>query len=239
MAKTKFKNIVFLRIVRKIITISGFFFIVCTLVSLTSWPFWGYYWLGTSKSEISREPTQIILLGGGGMPSESNLMRSWYTAQAAKKFPESEVIIAMPGNLTDSLSTPQLMKKELEIRGVKNQILFEPLGTNTRSQALNCKRIIKMQSSVLLISSPEHMRRAVMCFEKAGFEKINALPAFENAVEADLRFNDDELGGNTVFVPDVGNNINMRYQLWNHLKYEILIAREMVALTYYWIRGWI
>ena len=96
-----------------------------------------------------------------------------------------------------------------------------------------------MQSPILLVTSPEHMRRSVLCFHKVGFEKVGALPAFENAVEADLSFNDDELGGNKVLMPDVGQSINMRYQLWNHLKYEILIVRETVALIYYKMRGWI
>ncbi len=96
-----------------------------------------------------------------------------------------------------------------------------------------------MQDPILLVTSPEHMRRAVLAFKKVGFEKVNALPAFENAAEADFSFTDDELGGSTIMLPDVGNNINMRYQMWNHLKYEILIAREMVALTYYELRGWI
>jgi hypothetical protein len=83
------------------------------------------------------------------------------------------------------------------------------------------------------------MRRAVLCFQKAGFEKVNGLPAFENALEADLTFTDDELGGNKTGVPDVGKSINARYQVWNHLKYEILIAREIAALSYYRLRGWI
>jgi len=138
------------------------------------------------------------------------------------------------------LSTPQRMKKELEIRGIAgDKIQFENEGTNTRAQALNCQRLVKMQSPVLLVTSPEHMRRSVLCFQKVGFEKVNALPAFENAVEADLSFDDDKLGGRRTLVPDVGESINMRYQLWNHLKYEILIAREMMALTYYKLRGWI
>ena len=56
---------------------------------------------------------------------------------------------------------------------------------------------------------------------------------------ADFSFKDDELGGNTTLVPDVGKSMNMRYQLWNHMKYEILIVRELVALGYYKLRGWI
>jgi uncharacterized SAM-binding protein YcdF (DUF218 family) len=240
MAKTNFKSIYFLRLLRNLLVLIGFFFLICVILALTSAPFWGYHWLGTSKSELSWEPRTIVLLGGGGMPSQSNLMRSWYVDKAARSFPNANIIIAMPGDLSDSLSTPQLMKKELMIRGIKsNKINFEPEATNTRAQALNCQGLIKMQTPVLLVTSPEHMRRSVLCFRKAGFEKVNALPAFENAAEADFSFKDDDLGGNKIMVPDVGQNINVRYQLWNHLKYEILIAREIVAITYYKLRGWI
>ncbi len=240
MNRIKTKSIYFLRLLRTIFTLIGIFFSICVLLALTSAPFWGYYWLGTSKSELNEKPATIVLLGGGGMPSRSALMRSWYVEKASKSFPDANIVIAMPGDLTDSLSTPVLMKKELVIRGINpSKIGFENKGTNTRAQALNCQRIIKMQSPILLVTSPEHMRRAVLSFRKAGFEKINALPAFENATEADLSFDDDKLGGRKTIVPDVGKSINMRYQLWNHLKYEILIARELVALSYYRVRGWI
>ena len=83
------------------------------------------------------------------------------------------------------------------------------------------------------------MRRAVLCFRKIGFEKVNALPAFENAAEADFSFIDKELGGRQTMIPDVGSNTQVRYQVWTHLKYEILIAREIIAIGYYWLRGWI
>ena len=60
------------------------------------------------------------------MPSQSNLMRSWFTAKAARSFPGCEVYIVMPGDLTDSLSTPEKMKDELVLRGVNpEKIRFE------------------------------------------------------------------------------------------------------------------
>lgn len=236
----KSKSIVFLRILRNIVCVVGIFFLLCVVLALTEKPFWGYYWLGTSKTEMKWKPEVIIVLGGGGMPSQSNLMRGWYAASAANSFPEAKVILSMPGDISDSLSTPRLMKKELILRNVvPENILFESQGTNTRAQALNCADIITKNTSVLLVTSPEHMRRAVLCFRKAGFQKVNGLPAFENALEGDLKFDDDKLGGNKTLVPDVGENINARYQLWNHLKYEILIAREITALAYYRLRGWI
>lgn len=240
MSRIKSQRIYFLKFFRNVFAIIGLFFAVCVVLALTEQPFWGFHWLGTSKSELRWKPETIILLGGGGMPSESNLMRSWYAEKAGKSFPDAALVIAIPGDITDTLSTPQLLKKELVLRGVNSKsIRFENEATNTRAQALNCQRTIKMQSPILLVTSPEHARRSVLCFQKAGFEKVNCLPAFENALEADLTFNDNILGGNKTILPDVGNNTNMRYQLWNHLKYEILIAREMMALAYYKLRGWI
>ena len=186
MNKIKIKSIYFLRLARNLFALIGIFFSICVLLALTAQPFWGYYWLGTSKSELKWEPQYIVLLGGGGMPSQSALMRSWYVENAAKSFPNANIIIAMPGDLEDSLSTPLRIKKELEIRGITDDnIQFENEGTNTRAQALNCQRLVKMQSPILLVTSPEHMRRSILCFQKVGFEKVNALPAFENAVEAD------------------------------------------------------
>jgi len=240
MTKTKSKSIHFLRIVRIFFILPGILFLGFIVLAFTSLPYWGIHWLGASKSELTQTPKTIILMGGGGMPSESNLMRSWYVSKAVESFPNAEVLIAMPGEISDSLSTPQKMKNELVQRGVETgQIYFESDGTNTRSQALNCKKRLNINQSILLVTSPEHARRSVLAFQKVGFTAVNALPAFEDAAEADFSFDDDELGGNKKLIPNVGNNISVRYKLWDYLKYEITIAREFTALTYYKLRGWI
>ena len=221
----------------------GVLFMGILILSFTSLPYWGYYWLGTSQSEITGKPDYIILLGGGGMPSESSLMRAFFVHRAAVELPESLIVISIPGNPADSASTARQVAAELTGKGIDPQrILYEELGTNTRSEALHLQQFNGeklTEKSILLVTSPEHMRRAVLVFRKAGFSRVNALPAFENAIEADLFFEDDSLGGNKTLVPDIGGNKSVRYQFWNHLKYEILIAREMAALGYYKLRGWI
>jgi uncharacterized SAM-binding protein YcdF (DUF218 family) len=184
-----------------------------------------------------------VLLGGGGMPSESNLMRAFFVFRAAVESPESRIVISIPGDASDSTCTARLVAAELISKGIDaKRIFYEGFGTNTRSQALNLKQFnseMLSDQSILLVTSPEHMRRAVLVFKKAGFSHLSALPAFENALEADLVFKDDELGGNQLPVPNIGNHTSVRYQFWNHLKYEILIAREISALGYYKLRGWI
>ncbi|MFY9151963.1 MAG: YdcF family protein [Prolixibacteraceae bacterium] len=242
MAKSSFFNRI-INFLRKLIWIFGAFFLVLLVLSFTNLPFWGYYWLGTSESKIAERPDFIVLLGGGGMPSESNLMRAFFVHRAAAKSPDSRIIITIPGDTADTSSTARLVANELIVKGIeRNRIYYEELGKNTRSQALKLQTFHAenlINKPILLVTSPEHMRRAVLTFRKAGFKRVSALPAFENALEADLVFKDDELGGNKVLIPDVGGNTTVRYQFWNHLKYEILIAREIAALGYYKLRGWI
>lgn len=228
---------------RKLLLSSGIFFLIILILSFTTLPFWGYHWLGTSESKMAGKPDYIVLLGGGGMPSESNLMRAWFVCRAASEFTDSKIIISIPGDTSDRNSTARLVAEELVQKGIsRSRILYEETGTNTRSQAL---QLVSFDGenlyakSILLVSSPEHMRRAVLTFRKAGFTSVSALPAFENALEANLLFSEKELGGSKMPVPDIGNNTTVRYQFWNHLKYEILIARELAALTYYKLKGWI
>jgi uncharacterized SAM-binding protein YcdF (DUF218 family) len=242
MAKPNFVHR-FLKVFRILLLTSGLLFMIILILSFTTLPYWGYYWLGTSQSKITEKPDYIILLGGGGMPSESSLMRAFFVHRAAVESPESQIVISIPGNPQDSMSTARLVAEELISKGIDRQrILYEQIGTNTRSEALQLKQFNSEKltdKSILLVTSPEHMRRAVLVFRKAGFTRVNALPAFENAIEANLFFEDDKLGGNRTLVPDIGGNTEVRYQFWNHLKYEILIAREMAALGYYKLRGWI
>lgn len=228
---------------RWILMISGGVLLFSVLLSFTSLPFWTYYWLGTSESKITEKPDYIILLGGGGMPSESNLMRAYYTFQAAQQSPESKIIISIPGDTTDTKSAVSLVARELIQKGIdRKRILFESVGTNTRMEGLCIEKIVgdgKISKSFLIVTSPEHMRRSVKVFRKIGFKRLNAFPAFERALEASLIFRDSELGGRKILAPEIGGSVTVRYQFWNHLKYEILVGRELTALAYYKLRGWI
>ena len=126
------------RILKYILIFFGCVFLVLFIFCFTSGPFWTWYYMSTKYAGIHRPPGVIVILGGGGMPSESGLMRCWYGAQAANYFYRAKVIVALPGDTTDSLSSVCLMKKELVLRGVAaERISFEATGTNTRAEAIN------------------------------------------------------------------------------------------------------
>ncbi len=217
---------------------TGIVFLVLLMLSFTSLPFWMYYALGSVKTDYSGEPDYIVVMGGGGMPSASGLMRTYKAAEEAALYPEAPVIIALPGDVEDTSSSIWLMKDELVLRGVHPaKVLFEPKGTNTRMQALDIEEMIGADAPILLITSPEHMWRSVKAFQKLGFQSVYSRPSFEKALEADLFFKDDELGGNRF--PAVGDKLGLRYQFWNHLQYQIIVYREYVAIVYYKMKGWI
>jgi uncharacterized SAM-binding protein YcdF (DUF218 family) len=238
--------------------VMGLIFTIMIVLACTSAPFWIWYNLGVKQAGIHRPPDFIVVMGGGGMPSESGLMRCWYASEVANHFTRARIIIALPGDVTDSLSSVNQMKREMVLRGIAgDRIFLEDSGTNTRAEALNVFKIISniqksrvtrhaspdlsrvtRHVSLLIVTSPEHLCRAVLTFKKAGFMKVDGVPAFEKTIEADLNFNAGKLGARS-WVPDVGRNITLRYEFWVHMEYEFLLLRECLALAYYKLQGWV
>lgn len=217
----------------------GVIFIGIIILSFTTAPFWMYHGLGVCSEKLKTEPKYIVVMSGGGIPSESGLMRTYKAAELAKKFEDAKLIVTMPGDTLDTLSSAYLMKQELVLRGVSDdRIMFENIGTNTRSQALEVKKMINNNEPTLIVTSPEHMYRSVQTFKKVGFKNISGEAAFPMPVEAPFLFNDKDLGGNDV-VPNIGNNTQIRYQFWGHLKLQIVVYREYVAILFYKMKGWI
>lgn len=215
--------------------------LVMLILSLTSLPFWADYHLGIAAGSLEEDPELIIVLGGSGMPSPNGLIRTYYGAEAALLYPEAKVVIALPGDTLDGNSSIRLMAEEMILRGVdSNRIIFENEGTNTRWEALNVKNKLypNTNPAILLVSSPAHMYRSVKTFQKAGFEKVGGLPSFSRANEMTLAFDAEQLGGNKNF-PDIGNQLSLRYTIWTRLHIQINVLREYMAISYYWLMGWI
>ncbi|MDR2971907.1 MAG: YdcF family protein [Bacteroidales bacterium] len=220
----------------KVIFISGgclLFLII--ILALTPAPFYMYYHLGTDSNCLknSFHPHYIVMLGGAGMPSQGNLMRLHYTAKYAQS--NTEIVILHP---KDSLCQKE-MEKELIAKGIHSEkITFITEGSNTHSQILQLKNTKPelLHQSLLVITSPEYLKRTVKCFTKLGFTSVCGKGAFEATVDFDLSLLGKKLEGNEI-VPLV-ESTNLRYTFWNYLKLEIDCFREYTALAYYKIKGW-
>jgi len=228
------------KIIKYILISIACFVVLMFIFAFTSGPFWIYHWLGTKNMSSVQSPKALVLLSGGGVPSEDGLYRIYRAAQAARQFKHTPLIIAMPGDTSDMHSSIMLSKNELELRGIEpHRIFFENAGKNTRSQALEIMRKFPglRDDSIVIITAPAHIRRAVLTFEKAGFSYVGSYPTFERVIESDLYFEGEDLGGSRI-VPDLGGSVNLRYRFWGHLKLEIDIIRELMAMGYYEIKGW-
>lgn len=236
--KFRLKRLV-IRILRNIFIGLGVFFLIMIILSFTTLPFWMYFHLGSSTNTFNENPDYIVALGGGGIPSESGLMRTYKTAQVSRKYPDAKIIIALPGDTSEPTSSINLMRHDVIAKGVDSlKIILEPVGLNTRMQALQILKLINPNSKLIIVTSPEHMYRATHVFIKVGMENTQGESAFEQAIESALLYDDNELGGNK-YILDIGDNTQLRYQFWNHFKYQITVYREYLAIAYYKLKGWI
>lgn len=240
-----------IRTARFLLIFLGLLMAVLLIAAFTTLPFHIWYRMSLKEAGVHRPPQYIVLLGGSGMPGHANLIRTWYAAKAARYFTQAKVIVALPGDRRDPQSTLNRVKEELVLRGVApERILFEDSGANTRAEALCTLNRLKewnrgevacpdpKSAALLIVTSPEHLLRAVRSYRKAGFTRVDGLPAFEATLESEAAFNALKLGGRR-FVPDVGENLSLRYHFWTQLGYELLIIRELTALTYYQAMGWL
>ena len=226
------------KIARWILIFMGIIFVTAIILSFTDQPYWAYYWLGTHNTGTKEDPNLIVLLGGGGMPSPDGLIRAYYTAEVACEFEYAKIIIALPPDTAKHEKSPELMlAKELMIRGIdSNRIEFERNGYNTFSQAQYIADEFNNIDTVVirLVTSPENMYRSVMTFRKAGFKKVGGNASFEKAIEEEML-----LKRRNKATGLEAKQLNLRYNMWNYLKYEIIVAREYTAIAYYKLRGWI
>ena len=229
------------RFVKALLIAAGIVAIGLVALCFTPAPWHLYHWLGNDPFALDRDPDYIVIMGGGGIPSESGLMRTYEGAVAAKLFPHAKIIVALPSDSKTKFDDAYRMRHELVIRGIKTKRVAHDLkGRNTREQALDVSKMIDPESNtVLLVTSPEHVKRALKAFRKAGGKNIAGRPAYQASIDLDLLYQADSLGGSSIPMPDVGEQLMLRYTFWNNVRYLSDSARELFALGYYWLKGWI
>lgn len=229
----------FKRALRIFFTALGVIWSVLLLLALTPVPYYMHYNLGKDPNQHHEAqdffPEYIVMFGGAGMPSESNLIRLYYTAEHALHF-HKPVILVHP---KDSVCQMQ-MKRFLVSQGVdEDSVHFMTEGSNTRSQVIAIiDRFPDLADTpILVITAPENMRRTIKCLNKAGFLQAKGSAAREAAVDFNLSLNEQDLKGNESV--HTVESTNIRYTFWNYMKLEITCFREYFALSYYKLKGWI
>jgi len=225
---------------RGLFALAGMTWFAFLLLPLTPYPWRWYAQLGQPEPS-SGVPEVLVMMGGGGIPSESGLMRSWKTAEAAGEYPDARIIIAIPREPGELPPGP--IERELLMRGVAPERLErEPQGRNTREQAMEVVAMLRAADGTLpkigLITSPEHMKRTWLSFKRAGAGELVAIPSWPEAIQADLSYDAAELGGSPVGTV-VGSSNLIKYKYFDNLGILNRCVREWFALLYYRLMGWI
>jgi len=219
---------------------------LCVQIGLgfTSLPYRMRMWLEGDTGLPDEPPTHIVVLGGGEMPSRTALLRTYWGARFAERYPEARILVALPVDGPPGTSSVEGMRDELVLRGVAaDRIDLETRGRSTREQAVEALALLGPEARVLLVSSAEHLRRARAAFLKTGFADVHAAPAVESQREARMRFDpppppDPSAPRPTPFPTDLGNHLTFRYAFWNQQIYLLESLRELTALAWYRLRGW-
>lgn len=234
-----FRGIV-IKSLKIIIMLSGIVSLTMLLLSFTPLPYSVYHWLGTHNAKLEQPPDYIVVMGAGGMPGPGGLMRSHFAAEAAQLYPESGIIIALPYDTSDFYNS-DAYRMQLAIAGSTidiSRFIFETVGTNTHTQACEIWKLLedRENKSLLIVSSPEHIRRCILTFRKCGFQHVGGLPTFEAALSDDLLLTENERRKK---IQEIGRSVSVRYDMWNYLILEIAVIREFTALGYYKLKGYI
>lgn len=210
---------------RWVVRIAAAAFFLQVVIGFTGMP----RWPGQHKPvEGAPPPSYIVVLGGGGIPSETGLMRTYCAAAIGTNYPLAKFVVSLPCEGDPATNSVGRMRDELVMRGIAvESIMMEYTGLNTHEQAAGIARLLgpaALGEPVLVVTSPYHITRSLLCFRKVGFTRVTGAATLGTGAEADLSL--------------VGP-LDLRYTLWANLHTEIEWVREHVAMLYYWTKGWI
>ncbi|VAX23935.1 hypothetical protein MNBD_NITROSPINAE01-546 [hydrothermal vent metagenome] len=178
-----------------------------------------------STARYTQNADYIVLLPGAGIPSGATMVRAYHAAAESRKNPSAYVIIShkVDGPLEES--TGWAIRKELLLRSVpESKILLETKARNTHEHAkyiLSASIGDPLTDKYLIVTSPTHIRRAVMAFTSEGFKNVYARSA-------------EPAGGKE----DLGKRSSIRYEIWGGMHLGLNVIREFIAIAYYKVSGW-
>jgi len=198
--------------------VAGGLFLVQIVFAITGPPRWLGHWLNAKDCAPTVTPRYIVVLGGGGIPSGSSLIRSYYAAEFGRGLTGTTFVVALPTDGDPAQSSVGRMRDELVLRGIPAAtILLESRGLNTRQQAHNVASLLgptAFPEPIVVVTSEYHLRRAIMNFRKAGFTHVAGLNAASTGTEA-----------------DPGSWAGLRYGIWGNLVAEIKMLRELLGIA--------
>ncbi|MBE0478007.1 YdcF family protein [Candidatus Aerophobetes bacterium] len=206
------------RNLRKALFTSGIVFLI--VFATLYLPFTQYQLTKILTVEEDIYPARAIVVLGGGLSPDGSLGKSTQErlnyAVHLFKLGFAEYLILSGGDREDDKMEADQMYEMVLSKGIASwTILKEPYSLNTYENALYVEEILshyRIEGEIILVTSPYHMRRALLCFKQKGIE---VLPA------------------------PVKNSEIYTYGAYQSFRNLRLLVREILAFVWYGYRGWI
>lgn len=181
-----------------------------------------------------RPADAIIVLGGGASAyraeagrldvlSQASALRALEGARLYELLGPEWVIVSGGLGRDPEIPESEPLREALIDLGVPpDRILMESVSSDTHEQAVHLATIVGERGlgDLVLVTSPSHMRRALLSFEEAGLTAVPSPAAAESM--------DPSRPGLPFWLPSIEG-----------LSDSLTASREYLALAYYWVRGWI
>ena len=177
----------------------------------------------------------IVVLGGGGATyqageqyttalSESSTLRALEAARIYDMLEDPWVIVSGGLNSRAGLLDPESepLRESLTKLGIpRENILLDSESQNTYEQGINVPPLLETKNidSFILITSPVHMRRSLLVFQKVGLDPYPGISTQQSESQA---------APTQSIIPDEDALVQSKAAM-----------REIMALIYYALRGWI
>ncbi|HRH99664.1 MAG TPA: hypothetical protein PK006_01315 [Saprospiraceae bacterium] len=216
------------------IKLLGFFTVFICVLAFSSMPYREFRRLSVVEPRSSFVPQWIICLSGNEYPSPDALGLFFELGACIKKYPHAQSIYSFPCNSNcDSKKAALIEELKLRTDSLTHFSIFTE-GYNSYSQLYKIAEQLNFKTdAIMLIAPAPHTFRSIAVLKKMGFTNVCGYSSLS------IPFSNEELSQISKMPYGRQVPMDLRYNFWNYLKYEIEIGREWIALLYYKINGWI
>lgn len=205
-------------------------FILFLSLAFTDIPYYWYHGYAEDNHSLVGEADFIIVMSGNDFPSSDALEKIYLVSKIKQKRADTKLILAFPALDENLIMQDSVLFKNFGI--ANSNLIISAKGYNTLTQV---ESIISendlSNTNVIVVCNYEQTLRTLACFRKRSRANFFAVHNIEKPFSPELLSAERN---NSPFY-----SLQIRYNFWNYLIYQIKAMREYIAIQYYSYKNWI
>lgn len=223
--------------IRKIIKYFAYFlatlFSIVFGLSFTDYPYYWYHSFADDNQLLIGKVDYLVIMSGNDFSSDDAHSKLFQAAMLQDSIVIDTLILAFP-SINKKQSKAELYKLLRIVHLDTNKLLWITDGFNTKSQVeAIISSVILSKKNILVIANYEQINRTLACFRR------NSNGHFAQASFRNTAFAPQLLTPTDKDTEKAIGSLNLRYNFWNYLIYEVKSLREWIATNYYKWKSWI